>query len=428
MKSALSFSFAAVVSATAFAGIPVLYLSDYETRDIEVEGATVTVDEARRIDMWKDGVVPSSFSDEYKETKERSKEYANHEVDFIVSFDRDVEAGSVALYGEIDSKSAIVSLVGLNRVWVPVEIPKMRAGSEVRLVLQMLGDEVGIRLWNSQIIVTPRYFSAMDVVQRFVCAAKNMSKANIGTTMTVDVCLFSGGTRERVTGFSYTFSDDEPEMNWFNANISRYDEFPRDVSRASGGTWTNRCGTPLSDIAELSDDGRLSVDTDTSVSNGLMFCASRRTRMRNGMTVEADIEVVTEMSCARPPIPGDILNGSSLGSLFVMEADGETNFFGLAMVAGSATNGIVRLESESVPPANGEAAAIRFRIMSNGRDRFASYFVNGEPLAYGEKELIPVACGKRNREAHGVVLIGSTVVSSCRGSVLEGDSLDIRIR
>ena len=106
-----------------------------------------------------------------KDTAEEAAEspYADWHADYVVSLDRDTKANTCGLAGQYDSWS---------EEWLGFKLPvDATAGQEFRL----LRDAAGINF---------TYEMLCDLVKVFDCGVFNLSEENIGTKMTVKLCLF----------------------------------------------------------------------------------------------------------------------------------------------------------------------------------------------------------------------------------------------
>lgn len=102
--------------------------------------------------------------------------FANYHADFVVSFDKDVAADSMKLAGAYGAWQ--------NGVWLDFPVPQIQAGTEYRL----LGE--GGKDYNGGNPIYMPYAGIVGLVQEFTCGVNNISAANIGTTMTVELRLY----------------------------------------------------------------------------------------------------------------------------------------------------------------------------------------------------------------------------------------------
>ena len=146
----------------------------------------VTLDAACVFDAWENGEALDPIPDVMTAFDE-------WHADFVVSFDKPVSAGSVALFG---------SLLGES---IGFPLPDMSANVPFR-VLDTLASMIG---YNDYVLYNMIY----GVIQQFPCGALNMSSDNYGTTINVELRLFQVDEGEEtgnyitVTNFVYTFRD-----------------------------------------------------------------------------------------------------------------------------------------------------------------------------------------------------------------------------
>lgn len=112
--------------------------------------------------------------------------YAKYHADFVVSFDKDVKADSIALGGYYEYWCSRYN----NDEWLAFAIPAdLKAGEEYRLL-----DAAGI---------TINYEELCLLVKEFLCGAANLSADNIGTTMTVELRIYEVAEPDWNTGNSW---------------------------------------------------------------------------------------------------------------------------------------------------------------------------------------------------------------------------------
>ncbi len=135
--------------------------------------------------------VAYSFKTTQSYEEATKNDYAKYHADFVVSFDKAVAAESVVLGGQYDSWSA---------EWVAFKNPMaIAANEEVRLL--------------ATANVSMNYEELCLLVKEFLCGAANLSAANNGTTMTVELRLYevekpsadNGNSWNVETGVSQTF-------------------------------------------------------------------------------------------------------------------------------------------------------------------------------------------------------------------------------
>ena len=106
-----------------------------------------------------------STNDTYDEAQ--NNEFAKWHADFVVSFDKDVVSGTVALGGQYDT---------FSKDWLSFYLPEVKANTPTRL-LGTAGISMG-------------YGDLCRLVEEFCCGAVDLTGANRGTTMSVKLCLF----------------------------------------------------------------------------------------------------------------------------------------------------------------------------------------------------------------------------------------------
>ena len=115
--------------------------------------------------------------------------YKDYIADFVVSVDRDVEAGQIVLAGSYEGYN--------NGEWVEITLPALTAGQPYRLLADNLGK-------------TFTYEEIVTIVKEFKCAAKGLDAA--GVTLSVDLNLYetaSSTTPVTIAEKEYTFANDE---------------------------------------------------------------------------------------------------------------------------------------------------------------------------------------------------------------------------
>ncbi len=140
-----------------------------------------------------------------KETAEEAaaSRYAMWHADFVVTFDQNVEAGSLVLAGQYDSWSE-------NWVFIPVpdidseddEVNGVKAGEPVRL-LKYAADFL-----NKDVYIN--YKELCESVIVFSCGAGDVEDANVGTKITVELRLYE------------TVPQDETDINSANVETGNY--------------------------------------------------------------------------------------------------------------------------------------------------------------------------------------------------------------
>lgn len=102
--------------------------------------------------------------------------FANYHADFVVTFDKPVAADSMELAGAYGAWE--------DGIWLSFPVPQIEAGTEYRL----LGE--GGKPYNGGKPIYMPYAGIVGLVQEFTCGVNNISDANVGTTMTVELRLY----------------------------------------------------------------------------------------------------------------------------------------------------------------------------------------------------------------------------------------------
>ena len=370
--------------------VPTAYVSDVG-RMITVDGGRVELDAAHCFDAWPGGVKPSSET-ERQTVYEQWGAYANWNADFVVSFDRTIAAESVSLYGQTSAFGA---------EWIPLPIAKSLAANEAYCLLKEgLGQAVP-------------YVAIAEEIVRFMCGVKNLSPANVGTTMTIELRLSDPeGLGEpvvlakRVCTFRAT-----RKPGWFDARIADYRRWPEDAALADRGEWRTDAGA-LDEAAAVGAPGVLSVDAEST----LKFIA-QRPRQLDGLSGRLCVSCDADFS----PFDSDALPAVDPswkgGVIRVKEPEGEA-YYGLAK--DGASNVWTRLEGPV--PTNG---LVRFEMYvwnCAGRSA-ATYTINGSACRLnGRREIPVVAAGA----VTAVSLSGSGTLTSLKGAVERGMSVVVR--
>ena len=368
--------------------VPTAYVSD-EGRTIAVEGKRVELDAAYCFDAWAGGVKPMSET-ERQAVYEQWGAYANWNADFVVSFDRTIAAESVSLYGQ-------TAVFGTD--WIPLPIAKALAANEpYRLLKEGLGQAVP-------------YVAIAEEIVRFMCGVKNLSPANVGTTMTIELRLSdpnSSATRTLVKR-SCTFRAVK-KPNWFDAKIADYEKWPEDAAAAVGGEWRSDA-EPLEEAAEVKESGVLSVDAET-----LEFVANRPRALGESsgtIRVSSDIDFGVNELNALPAVDPEWKGGV----IRVKEPDGEA-YYGLAK--DGAANAWKRLEG---PAPTGGTVRFEMSVSREAGQTVVRYAVNGTDYRLNGKTSIPVIA---SGDVKGVSLGGSGTLTSLFAAIEKGIALIIR--
>ncbi|MBR0235837.1 MAG: hypothetical protein IJQ37_05215 [Clostridia bacterium] len=124
-------------------------------------------------------------------------DYLDWKVDWEVSFDRTVDAGTVVLAGAYNAWD--------DGAWTGFGLPyQLDAGESVKLM------ETGASIFNNKDGEwSQNYLQILAYVQSFECGFANMHSANAGTTITVKLCIYSpdGAQRIECGSYSYTMGD-----------------------------------------------------------------------------------------------------------------------------------------------------------------------------------------------------------------------------
>lgn len=341
------------------------------------------------------GVIPPTDSDEYRRIFNEYAEYLDADVDFRVTFDKPVAAGSVLLYGYIDtgyrSSSALSFLDILEQArgyWNNVSVPDL-AANEPMYAMQRAGlSSVNYGHMTFNALKLPQKISILEGIQRFNCALKNGSPANIGTTALVECVLTVNGERVSIGGFRHTILAD-PDTNWINAHVPRYESMADLAStNVVGGSWAMESGSSVSDIASLDGPGVLHVDADNA--DLLLFSAdnpSGESNVISKVTVDASPFCVNSANL----VAGEFMRHDS--ALTLAEDGTRTNWYCVAREDG--TNKMVRLTfadgSDEVfrfdIPYHVETTAVR--LPSGGS--VVSYSVDGRTLYRDGQRFIPIS-------------------------------------
>ena len=368
--------------------VPTAYVSDVG-RTITADGGRVELDAAHCFDAWPGGLKPASET-ERQAVYEQWGAYANWNADFVVSFDRTIAAESVSLYGQ-------TAVFGTE--WIPLPIAKSLAANEPhRLLEEGLGQAVP-------------YVAIAEEIVRFMCGVKNLSPANVGTTMTIELRLSDPNSSETRTLVkrSCTFRKVK-KPSWFDARIADYESWPTDAAKAVGGAWSSEDG-PLADVAEMKGAGVLSVDAEA-----LEFVANRPQTLgesSGSVKVTSDIDFGVNELGALPKVNPEWKGGV----IRVKESEGEA-YYGLAKEGGA--NVWKRLEGPA--PTDG---TVRFEmsIWNAGGQAVASYTVGGTSYRLNGKTIIPVVAAG---EVKGVSLGGAGTLTSLFAAIERGIALIIR--
>ena len=368
--------------------VPTAYVSD-TGRTIAAEGKRVELDAAHCFDAWPGGLKPASET-ERQAVYEQWGAYANWNADFVVSFDRSIAAESVLLYGQ-------TAVFGTD--WIPLPIAKALAANEPYFLLKEgLGQAVP-------------YVAIAEEIVRFICGVRNLSPANVGTTMTIELRLSdpnSSATRTLVKR-SCTFRTVR-KPNWFDAGIAGYESWPADAAKAVGGEWRSD-EEPLDEAAEVTTAGVLSVDA-----TALEFVASRPQTLgesSGSVKVTSDIDFGVNELGALPKVDPKWKGGV----IRVKESEGEA-YYGLAKDG----NANVWKRLDGPAPIDG---TVRFEMTvgCTAGQPVATYTVNGAAYRLDGRTSIPVVA---SGDVKGVSLGGAGTLASLLAAIERGFALMIK--
>ena len=368
--------------------VPTAYVSDVG-RTITADGGRVELDAAHCFDAWPGGVKPADEAAR-QTVYEQWGAYANWNADFVVSFDRTIAAESVSLYGQ-------TAVFGTE--WIPLPIAKALAANEPYCLLEEgLGQAVP-------------YVAIAEEIVRFMCGVKNISPANVGTTMTIELRLSDPNSSETRTLVkrSCTFRKVK-KPNWFDARIADYESWPTDAAKAVGGAWSSEDG-PLADVAEMKGAGVLSVDAES-----LRFVATKPCPLdeKSGtMRIASDIDFGVNELGALPKVDSKWKGGV----IRVKESEGEC-YYGLAQ-EGQA-NVWKRLDG---PAPTGGTVRFEMTVGCTAGQPVATYTVNGAAYRLNGKTSIPVVA---SGEVKGVSFGGSGTLASLFAAIERGFALMIK--
>lgn len=368
--------------------VPTAYVSDVG-RTITADGGRVELDAAHCFDAWPGGLKPASET-ERQAVYEQWGAYANWNADFIVTFDRAIAAESVSLYGQTSAFGA---------EWIPLPIAKSLAANEPYCLLKEgLGQAVP-------------YVAIAEEIVRFMCGVKNLSPANVGTTMTIELRLSdpnSSETRTLATR-SCTFRKVK-KPNWFDTRIADYESWPADAAKAVGGEWQSD-EEPLDEVVTLQETGVLSVDAEA-----LEFVANRPQTLgesSGSVKVTSDIDFGVNERSALPKVDPEWKGGV----IRVKESEGEA-YYGLAKDGNA--NVWKRLEG---PAPTGGTVRFEMSVWNSGGQTVASYTVGGAAYRLNGKTVIPVVA---SGDVKGVSLGGAGTLASLFAAIEKGFALMIK--
>jgi hypothetical protein len=207
-------------------------------------------------------------------------------------------------------------------------------------------------------------------------------------------------------------TDPDPSA-WFNANISAYGQWPRDVSLSVRGTWSTTADS-LADVADMRSDGALAV---ASGSDELAFDADEPFALGRSVVFDADVLMHSYEAADIPPV-----DPSWKASIIQVSDEESSAYYGLRR-NGSA-NEWVRLDG-AVPAAGGDASVhVRMTFRRRRGETVVTYNVGGVDLSADGVTAIPVVA---EGAFSGVVCGGTGSVSSLVAHSDGGQGTLIRI-
>ena len=365
--------------------VPTAYVSDVG-RTVAAGGERVELDAAYCFDAWPGGVKPADAAQQEAEWGA----YANWNADFVVSFDRTIAEESVSLYGQT---------AAFGTEWVPLPLAKALAANEPYCLLEEgLGQAVP-------------YVAIAEEIVRFMCGVKNLSPANVGTTMTIELRLKDPNSSATRTLAKRTCTFRKVKKpNWFDTRIADYESWPADAAKAVGGEWQSK-DEPLDEAAEVTTAGLLSVDA-----TALEFVADRPQalgELSGSVKVTSDIDFGVNELGALPKVDPEWKGGV----IRVKESEGEA-YYGLAK-AGDA-NVWKRLEG---PTPTGGTVRFEMTVGCTAGQPFATYTVNGAAYRLNGTTSIPVVA---SGDVKGVSLGGAGTLASLFAAIERGFALIIK--
>ena len=303
-------------------------------------------------------------------------------VDFVIRFDRDVAAGDVALYGQLDP--LFPDWVNFNEI---SSIPALKANEELRLL-------------NVDFIT---YGMALEMLENFNCG---VSSRLHDTTITVDLKLYDPTDAAEpltIATCQHTFVL-KNEGNWLDAHVSDYFFWPEDAHWAFGGSW--RASVPLEQAASVRRMGELDVCTK----DGLVFMADEA-RILGSKPEETVIETKVLMEewpvSNLPPVAP-----SYKGGVLLANEGGSRCFYGLAKVGEK--NEWVRLDGP-VTESDCDSVCLKMTFRKDVGDTLVKYVIGGAECKYAGRAEIPIVA---EGAVKSVRYIGGGTVYSLFGSAL----------
>ncbi len=198
---------------------------------------------------------------------------------------------------------------------------------------------------------------------------------------------------------------------WFDTNIRRYEQIPRDFRYCENSTVTN-----IDDSLYVNGTGKLEIDGDMEISvltnrmaNRFMYKKQITCCVEGGKKLVA--QSFEETSQQYYDSIGEDTEKTAACSLFA--EDGVTNLAGL--VRDGSTNAFVRLSLKNQLDLS-EKAVFTMTIEKYDRDTFVTYQVNGIPAEYNGLIKLPVVTYE---EQNKLRLSGYAVATDIYGDLIE---------
>lgn len=338
------------------------------------DGTRQTLNAAVAFDAWSGGVVPSE-SDRAAAFAAWG-DYAGWRTELVASFDRAIEANSLA----------ICLCPAKAEVWTMRPLAQT-VGSGEKVTLPLAEDAVSFR----------RFASDLSGIG---CGVRNLSEANVGAAVTLELRL-----RETCSGETKTLARRDFRLYggrtkpWFDGRIPNCESWPADAALALGGAW--QAGSfPLAEVAsraaagglEMSGEGTLDFDLAEPKTLGAEITTA---------TVNFELEFAPSFVNDLPTVAADWKGG------VLIALDGsDIAYYGLAKVG--AGNAWVKLDGRP-PVFNGGPVHVQMtvRTATDGRAT-VSYVIDGEAHTYGgqtEIELVvPSSLGGVSVNGRGRIL------------------------
>lgn len=355
--------------------VPVAYVSKIADTTVATGDGRLTLDVGYRFDAWEDGKPTYDDLAEYLKSKGDAVRlaYLDWIADFTISFDRDIDAGDIALYGQTE-------LLGTD--WLRFDMRGLKANEEMRLL-----DTDAFS-----------YSTILEDVVSFCCGARSDL---VGTTMKVALRLYepNGGPGcVSIAEFEHRFAP-RPDANWFDARIPKYARWPEDGALAWGGAWESDM-RPLASVASVPEKGVLAVASESPLSF-LADDAKRLGEDARSVTVVAEVGFET---FSPDNLPG--IDGGDMGGVLLVEDKGVLSYYGVARIG--ERNEWVKLEG---PDADAEGCGVKVKMTIRKKDgcAFVGYSIGGVDYSYRGSTSIALLC---DGELVGVDVCGYGTVRS----------------